>query len=185
MKSNAVRHWLTAYDDLWEQYRDAVQEERVLREQRRAEARWNGAIAARAKPRRHPIKWTDERLEQFVRDAADELGQPLSSLAFKNWLAARDAPTYRGLAIRLGKTWGEVCERCGVTAVGGRGIGRTVEECEKAVARVTELLGRPPTNDEYAQFKTPDDPSPATVRVRLAMDGKWSSITSMFMEKVG
>jgi transposase len=177
----SVDQWLNRYDDLWTEYHEFIEDERERKAQQRAEEIWERALRNRSRKKTLPRRWTNEQLEQFVRDAAAELGEPLSSLAFRDWLIPRDAPTYRGLVVRLGRSWSQVCERCGVVSVGGRGISRTVEECERVVLRLTDFLGRPPTIEEYERFKMPSDPSASTVRERLG-NGTWSGVTNAFLD---
>jgi hypothetical protein len=172
--AEAVRQWLRAYPDLYDDWFLWKEQERERIASERAASLAQRQIKTRSRYKLQPRRWSDDELIAFVREAAEELGQPLSSLAMKEWLHARsDTPSYRGLAIRLGRSWAEVCARCGVVPVGGRGPGVTREQCEVAVMRVAEFLGRPPTHDEYERLKNQGDPGASTVRERLG-DGLWS-----------
>lgn len=176
-----VRQIVAEHPDLVER----VDASRLERKQAARTERDNGAAARRSErrravPRPGLLLYTDEGLEATFREfLAASGGQPVSSRAFIEWLAARGdgAPSAQTFLIRFGPSWSDVCVRFGAVSVGGRGRAITRASCETAVRRIRRLVGRPPTAAEYETLKTPEEPSRPVVAARLG-GGRWSGVTA-------
>lgn len=139
------------------------------------------ALERRATPSAQTLIYTDDELDAVFRRFMDEHPAPLSSRTFIRWLIKIGGPSASTYWARFGN-WPEVCARFDVEPAGGRGLSISRDDALKALLRVRDKVGHPPTVKEYEKLKLPTDPSRPVVQSRVG-GGRWSGVTAYLLDQ--
>lgn len=138
------------------------------------------ALERRATPSAQSLVYTDAELEAWLLRFVSTHDAPVSSRTFIRWLVEEGGPSASTFWSRFG-SWPEVCARLGVAPAGGRGPAVSRDDALKAVIRVRDKVGHPPTVKEYETLKLPTEPSRPVVQSRVG-GGRWSGVTAYLLE---
>ena len=114
--------------------------------------------------------FSDRQLLDGLREAAAELGEPLTNGAYDTWQRGRDTAASPALLIRRFGSWRAACEAAGLTANATRSTTRRWSE-DDLVAAVAAYLKTPDATGSFADYSAwarshEDAPSGATLRQR-------------------
>lgn len=120
--------------------------------------------------------FADAQLLAALREAADELGQPLTNGAYDAWQRQRDAAASPALLIRRFGSWRSACAAAGLEANTTRSTSRRWSDDDLARI-VASYLRSPGASGSFAGYsewarEQEDAPSGATLRQR----GSWAEI---------
>jgi hypothetical protein len=120
--------------------------------------------------------FTDSQLIGGLREAAKELGEPLTNGAYDAWQRGRDRTASPALLIRRFGSWRAACEAAGLAANATRSTSRRWSEDDLAAA-VAAYLSSADATGSYVDYSAwareqPDAPSGAVLRQR----GSWAEI---------
>lgn len=120
-------------------------------------------------------EFSDDHLVAGLRQAAAELGEPLTASSYDAWQRSRDAAS-PALLIRRYGSWNSACARAGVATNKTRSTSRRWSD-EDVVAVVAQYLAAPGSTGSFADYsawaKNQDGaPSGSVLRQRFS----WSEV---------
>jgi hypothetical protein len=134
---------------------------------------WKGKLASDT----HPRVSNDELLD-FIRQAAAQLGEPLTAKDYSTLAASRGWPSHQTVFLRFDR-WAVACRAAGVGVARANGAHRvdrfSTESCLAAVRALANEIGWIPTYKQYERWArtTTWAPGGCTVRKRL---GSWRNV---------